>query len=231
MDDIYSFEELIPLPCKIILEGVVQSDNKSTVLSNIEVILLDENQIQLDQITSDKQGKYQFLINCNHKYAILIQNKGFIPVKTSFETTHLQNTFIQNIVLQKDIPVFKIGDDIGKKISILPIYFDLGKSNIRQEAAQELTKIKSVLEEYPTMILEIRSHTDSRDTAENNQILSTKRAESTVNWFIENGISPNRISGKGFGESQLLNHCSDGINCSESEHQLNRRSEFIVTRI
>ena len=230
-DDIYSFQELIPLPCKISIEGILQSDNNSAVLSNSEVILLDENQIQRDKTTSDQEGKYHFLVDCNRKYEILIQKKGFVATKTSFETTHLQHTLIQNIVLQKEIPVFKIGDDIGKKISILPIYFDVGKSNIRKQAAQELTKIKSVLEEYPTMILEIRSHTDSRDTAENNQILSTKRAESTVNWFIENGINPNRISSKGFGESQLLNQCNDGINCSESEHQLNRRSEFIVTRI
>ena len=111
------------------------------------------------------------------------------------------------------------------------IYFDLDKSNIRTEAALDLEKILVVLNENPTMKLDIRSHTDSRATHQYNAALSDRRAKSTIKWLIKNGISPNRLTGKGYGETQLVNKCSDGVNCTEEEHQANRRSEFIITAL
>jgi outer membrane protein OmpA-like peptidoglycan-associated protein len=133
------------------------------------------------------------------------------------------------MVLQRELPPFQIGDDMAQKLALLPIYFDLGKFNIRPDAAAELSKIKKILLEYPSITIEVRSHTDSRDTAENNLLLSEKRSKATVDWFIENSINPNRLSNSGYGESQLLNNCVDGVSCSEEAHQINRRSEFIVT--
>ena len=126
---------------------------------------------------------------------------------------------------------FRVGDDLAQKLALLPIYFDLGKYAIRKDAASELEKIKKVLLEYPTMHIEIRSHTDSRDTFKNNKILSNNRAQFTLNWLVQNGIEMSRLSGIGFGESKLINGCIDNVPCSEVEHQSNRRSEFIVTKI
>ena len=109
------------------------------------------------------------------------------------------------------------------------IYFDLDKSNIRPDAAIDIEKIIDVMKQYPSMIVDIRSHTDSRASKKYNEGLSDRRAKSTVQWLIKNGIAPNRLTGKGYGETQLLNKCADGIECSEEEHQQNRRSEFIIT--
>ena len=124
-----------------------------------------------------------------------------------------------------------IGDDLGKCFNIKMIYFDLDKSNIRIEAAIDLEKILDVLNQNPSMKLDIRSHTDSRQTFKYNEVLSTKRSKSTVNWLIKNGIKADRLSAKGYGETQLVNKCADNVVCTEEEHQLNRRSEFIITAL
>jgi len=111
------------------------------------------------------------------------------------------------------------------------IYFDFDKSNIRREAALDLEKILDVLKQYPVMKLDIRSHTDSRGTFKYNEALSDIRAKSTINWLVKNGVDPSRLIGKGYGENLLVNNCSDGVECTEEEHQLNRRSEFIITAL
>jgi len=79
------------------------------------------------------------------------------------------------------------------------------------------------------MKLDIRSHTDSRASHQYNEALSNRRAKSTIEWLINNGVATNRLTGRGYGETQLVNLCSDGVQCTEEEHQMNRRSEFIIT--
>lgn len=228
MDDIYAFEELISLPCETVLKGIVDVENS---ISTVEVVLLDANLNLIEKSTLDEKGNYDFTVDCAKKYTIQVTSKNFIPEELVVEPTKFAITNLSSIKLKRQPSIFQIGDDLAKKLSITPIYFDLGKSNIRQDAAIELEKIKKVLIENPTITIDIRSHTDSRDTFENNQILSSNRAKSTLNWFIENGIEASRLSGTGFGETQLLNNCTDNASCSEAEHQLNRRSEFIITGI
>lgn len=81
------------------------------------------------------------------------------------------------------------------------------------------------------MTIDIRSHTDSRQTHKYNERLSDRRAKSTLNYMVKNGIDSNRLTAKGYGETQLVNRCSDGVPCSEAEHQQNRRSEFIIVKM
>jgi outer membrane protein OmpA-like peptidoglycan-associated protein/tetratricopeptide (TPR) repeat protein len=229
IDDIYAFTELLPLPCETVLEGIVAKRNSKNLLSNIEIVLLDANANPIAKTNTDEKGFYSFTVTCNQKYEVKIVTKGFISQNLTVEKLFNQTTFLQKIVLQRELPPFQIGDDMAKNLALLPIYFDLGKFNIRPDAAAELSKINKILLEYPSITIEVRSHTDSRDTAENNLLLSEKRAKATVDWFIENTINPNRLSNSGYGESQLLNNCVDGVSCSETAHQINRRSEFIVT--
>ena len=112
------------------------------------------------------------------------------------------------------------------------IYFDLGKFFIRKDAAFELEKVLAVMQEYPKMKIDVRSHTDCRQTAQYNEALSDKRAKSTMAWLVKNGIDASRLTAKGYGESQLVNDCgcepTNQSNCTEEQHQANRRSEFIV---
>ncbi|MEE1964595.1 OmpA family protein [Allomuricauda taeanensis] len=123
---------------------------------------------------------------------------------------------------------FQPGEDLGIVLNLNPIYFDLDKSFIRRDAAVELNKVVGVLKEHPRIKIEIRSHTDSRATHSYNIKLSERRAKSTREYLILNGIDADRLFSKGFGETQLVNECKDGVYCSEEKHQLNRRSEFVI---
>jgi len=124
----------------------------------------------------------------------------------------------------------KIGMDLGEFLNVI-IHFDLDKWNIRKDATIELEKIFQTMQDYPKIKVDVRSHTDSRQTHKYNEKLSDRRAKSTRNWLIQKGISPDRLTAKGYGETQLVNHCADEVTCSEEEHQANRRSEFIITDI
>jgi outer membrane protein OmpA-like peptidoglycan-associated protein len=124
---------------------------------------------------------------------------------------------------------------LAKILDIPIIYFDFDKSDIRYDAEIELQKVIAVLNQYPTMTIDIKSHTDCRGEAAYNQKLSDRRAQSTKQYLIDNGIDAGRLVAKGYGESQLVNDCgcdmANAQQCSEEEHQLNRRSEFIITSI
>lgn len=118
------------------------------------------------------------------------------------------------------------------KIKIGIIYFDLDKSDIRYDAAIELNKVVLLMYQYNTVVIKIESHTDSRANDQYNLELSDKRAKATRDYLISQGVAPERIeSAIGYGETQLLNNCSNGVPCTDAQHQVNRRSEFIITKM
>lgn len=129
----------------------------------------------------------------------------------------------------------EIGGDLAKMLGIKPIYFDLGKYNIRKDAAIELDKIVKVMNENPTMVIELGSHTDCRSSMQFNQTLSSNRAKASAEYIQKRISNPSRIYGKGYGETKLLNDCGcEGTvksNCTEAAHQLNRRTEFIIIKM
>ena len=123
-------------------------------------------------------------------------------------------------------------EDGIKKLKTEMIHFDFDKSYIRKDAAIELDKLVDVMNEYPQMTIKIESHTDSRGAKSYNEYLSDKRAKSTRDYIISKGIDSERIeSAIGYGENRLLNECNGKIRCSEANHYLNRRSEFIITNM
>jgi len=126
---------------------------------------------------------------------------------------------------------FKPGADLAELLKLEIIYFDLDKSFIRSDAEIELQKIIATLKQYPTMTIDVRSHTDCRSTVDYNMLLSEARARNTIKYLIKKGgIDASRLSGRGYGESTLVNNCKNEPDCSEEEHQLNRRSEFIILK-
>lgn len=155
----------------------------------------------------------------------------YITRESTVTTANTDGTSNLPIAIEKAGCKLEVGGDLAKCFGIKVIYFNLNKANITKEAAFELEKILDVMKQYPKLKLDVRSHTDSRQSAVYNQKLSDNRAKATINWLIKNGVNADRLSGKGYGESQLLNNCSDGVDCSEEEHQMNRRSEFIVVSI
>ena len=140
-----------------------------------------------------------------------------------------------NELLSLTIGKVEVGMDLAKMIDIKPIYFDLGKSKIRPDAAIELNKVVAIMKEYPAMIIELGAHTDCRGAAGANLKLSGARAVAAAGYIVKQGINKTRISGKGYGESKLLNSCAcEGKvkpTCSEDEHAKNRRTEFIIVKL
>ncbi len=134
----------------------------------------------------------------------------------------------RNTVVRLPAKQFKPPFEVGKSYVFNNIYYDLDKSNIRPDAAVELDKIYLILRDNPTIKIEISSHTDSRASDEYNMALSQRRATSAVAYLVKKGISRDRMQAKGYGETQLVNKCANGVSCSEAEHQLNRRTEIKV---
>ena len=226
-DDIYKFLETRKLQCIQELNGIITDAQTGAVLAGTKVTLYEGTTIKSTTI-SDSNGYYSFVVECGKTYNVRAEKEEYTTREVSVTIGKLTGKTSLPIALEKSTCKVTIGDDLGKCFGIKMIYFDLDKSNIRMEAALDLEKILDVLNNNPTMKLDIRSHTDSRATHAYNQALSNRRAKSTIDWLVKNGVAKNRLTGKGYGETQLVNRCSDGVSCTEEEHQMNRRSEFII---
>ncbi|MFI0427227.1 MAG: OmpA family protein [Flavobacterium sp.] len=235
-DDIYKFVEQIPLPynCKQIVSGVITDEETKEVLANAKVTLFDEDMKVISDMIANEKGEYKFEeLECEKTYFVRAEKKDYETVETSVVTGSAPGETTAKLPITKRVKQVGVGSDLAKAFDIKIIYFDLDKSNIRPDAALELEKILQVMKQYPTMKVDVRSHTDCRQTAKYNQALSDRRAKSTIAWLVKNGVAADRLTGKGYGESQLVNDCgcepTNESKCSEEEHQANRRSEFIIT--
>lgn len=228
-DDIYRFTEIKKILCQQILKGTTADLETGKTIENAKVTLLDANFNIKDQVVSDANGIYKFAVDCAKNYYVKAEKQDYETKEAAVTIKEQTGETNLDIMLEKRNKPINVGTDLAKTLDIPIIYFDLDKSVIRKDAAFELEKILVVMQQYPKMKIDVRSHTDSRQTVKYNMALSDKRAKSTVQWLIKNGIASDRLTGKGFGESQLVNKCSDGVPCTEKEHQQNRRSEFIIT--
>lgn len=230
-DDIYKFTENKPLSLKSTqsIEIVVLDEKTSEVISNASVILMDELMKQIVEKSTDENKKVTFeSLDSDTKYFLKTTSKGYKTVENPVITEKENGKTLLKVYLTKEVKNIEKGDNLTNKFEINHIYFDLDKWNIRKDAVKDLMKIVEVMKQNPSIKVEIRSHTDSRQTNEYNLKLSQKRAKSTMKWLIKQGINADRLTSKGYGESQLINNCTDGVNCSEEEHQRNRRSDFII---
>ncbi len=228
-DDIYSFERLEPEKVTInAIAGVVTELATGDVMPQQLVELLDENGIKLKEMLSEEDGSFIFEdLEANKKYTIKANREQYFENIQEVSTADRDTTNV--IVAMKRLKEMIAIEDGIKKLKTEMIHFDFDKSKIRPDAAAELDKLIEVMIEYPKMVIKIESHTDSRGNNAYNKYLSDKRAKSTRNYIISKGISADRIqSAIGYGEERLLNNCDGSINCTENEHYLNRRSEFIV---
>jgi outer membrane protein OmpA-like peptidoglycan-associated protein len=165
-------------------------------------------------------------------YNIRIEKDGFLTKTVTFNVLFdKEGRYNVHEYLDISLEKVEVGNDLTDIIDLLPIYFDVNKSNIRPDAAIELDKIVKVMNDNPEMIVELGSHTDARGSAISNQKLSDRRAKSSAQYIKERITNPERITGTGHGESKLVNACSDGVECTELEHQANRRTEFIIVQM
>lgn len=221
-DDIYLVKEI----CSITIQGKVFDKETKDPLPGAQVSLLDENNQLVSQTSAKNDGTYSFVGDCGTQYTVRGVKEGYNPYEKIIETPMLSG------IVDVPLPLERIGpcppNDLGCKLNLQPIYFDFDKSNIRPDAEIELAKILAAMREYPELIIHIESHTDSRGNDNYNMALSERRAQSTLKWLVGKGIDANRLTAKGYGESQLVNQCSNGVPCTSEEHQLNRRSMFII---
>ena len=227
-DDIYKFTEIKKPECKQSLDGYITDKETEEILPNTKLTLFDANMKVLQISVSDEKGYYTFPVVCGNKYFVRGEKLEYESNEGSIEIPKESGESRLPLVLNKRIKKIAVGTDLGKVLEIPIIYFDLDKSFIRKDAAFELEKVLAVMLANPTMKVDIRSHTDSRQTFRYNEALSDRRAKSTRVWLIKNGIAADRLTAKGYGEYQLTNKCADDVECTEEEHQLNRRSEFII---
>jgi len=228
-DDIYKFLETKPIWCEQTLFGVVTDEETKELLPNTKLTLYDDKFNILKETVSDAQAKYEFTeVVCNKKYYVRATREKYETKETPVIIQKESGTTELNIELKLIECKVKIGDDLANCFKINIIYFDLDKWDIRPDAAIDLAKLLDVLEQNPSMKINIRSHTDSRASFDYNKKLSERRAKSTSDWLIKNGIAANRLTSEGLGESELVNKCVDDVPCTEAEHQLNRRSQFII---
>jgi len=230
-DDIYKFLETKRLICEQLLYGEITDLVTKELILDAKISLYDSQFTLVNTTVSDDKGNYTFKVECGKTYNVRAEKPEYTTIEQKVTIAETNGKTYLPITLEKSKCKVTIGDDLGKCFGIKMIYFDLDKSNIRKEAAMDLEKILDVLNQNPTMKLDIRSHTDSRQTFKYNEALSERRVKSTMGWLIKNGIDSSRLTGRGYGETQLVNKCSDGVKCNEEEHQLNRRSEFIITAL
>jgi outer membrane protein OmpA-like peptidoglycan-associated protein/tetratricopeptide (TPR) repeat protein len=231
-DDIYKFLETRELFIEQAIFGVVTDATTNEILPNTKITLLDEKFNPIAETTTDDKGFYEFLkLEPNTKFYLRVEKPEYNTKEVPAITGKEEGRTEVNIELEKTEKPVQPGDDLADIFKINLIYFDLDKWNIRPDAAIDLAKVLDVLEQYPTMKIDIRSHTDSRQTHAYNERLSDRRAKSTMAWLVSKGIAKERLTAKGYGETQLVNKCADGVQCSEEDHQLNRRSQFIITEL
>jgi outer membrane protein OmpA-like peptidoglycan-associated protein len=228
-DDIYSFYVEPPkVVCNQKVQGkIIDSADKKNI-SDATITLSDEKGKTIQSIIVKVDASYTFDIECNKKYQLKASKIGYTDKELEFESTN-ENLKSHNIVMNLLKEEFEAVEE-KIVIKINPIYFNLNSSQIRPDAERELIKVVEVMNRYPDMIIECGSHTDSRSNDKYNMWLSKKRATNTIEYILSKGISKDRISGNGYGESQILNKCTNGVQCSEAQHQLNRRTEFVVIR-
>ncbi|WP_371414547.1 OmpA family protein [Flavobacterium sp. YO12] len=229
-DDIYSFTETRKLLNTQSIDGTVLDKETQGFLAGAKVLVLDEQMNVVKELSTDDKGKFSYDKAESGKTYYIRVSKDEYRTEEQKQYISSENGKIEaKIALEKNIKKLTPGTDLAKVFAIERIYFDLDKSDIRPDAALDISKIIAVLNQHPTMKLQITSHTDSRASKSYNLMLSQKRAQATMDFMVKSGIAKNRLTAKGYGESELVNKCADGVACSEEEHQQNRRSQFIIT--
>ena len=218
-DDVYAVKKIQPI-CDV--EMIVHVENSETgeSIANATVTLSDESGSLIASETTNAEGLVTFNVECD-------KNTNLVVGAEEYEnnTADVSGTKEEQVEVEVKLdPVKKI--IVADRIVLEPIYFDYDKSNITEQGAFELDKLIQIMNNYPDMVINAKSHTDSRGKDKYNKDLSSRRAKSTVEYVISKGIDSSRISGVGMGESEPLSDCGD--DCSEEQHQLNRRSEFII---
>ncbi|MFM2285997.1 MAG: hypothetical protein RLZZ543_1494 [Bacteroidota bacterium] len=201
----------------------VTDEQSNSPVANAKVKLVNKKTNELMEIFTDETGSYETVLVENTAWSLAANRIGYFSTSKSKAEVNAAGSGNR---LVRDLKLLRLKE--GGVIALEGIYYDLAKSDIRPDAAKVLDYVVQVMEENPSMVIELGSHTDARGSDENNLKLSDARAKSAADYIVSKGIASNRISGKGYGETQLKNKCGNGVKCAEALHQENRRTEIKV---
>lgn len=223
---LYENAEIINVYKASISGVVLEEGTEKPIYGALITLYSEDGSADPLSIKTEEDGSYHFTTNYFNSYRIQAEKEGYDTKEDYTEAKKEEQ--VRNFKLKPNTLALIPGNDMSIVLNIQDILFDFDESNIRSEAQLKLEKLITVMEEYPEIKIEIRSHTDSRGSEGYNNALSERRAQSTKKYLVEKGIEEDRLEAKGYGETMLLNECEDGINCSNVKHEQNRRSEFII---
>lgn len=223
---------------KMALVGKVTDSSTGEAISNATVTIFDNVTKKREVYTTDSNGSFRHLMNNkrlneNAVFDIQLEANKYLTVTRTYKRT-LDKEGDYNLSIESNMRMNKIQTGVTKLedlIDVKPIYYDLGSADIRPDAALELDKVIEIMNINPTMQIELGSHTDSRGSDVQNQTLSHLRAENAADYIKKRITNPERIYGRGYGETKLLNRCKNNVQCSDEEHQKNRRTEFKIIKM
>ncbi len=216
-DRIFSFRNL-QLPDTI--RGIARNRINSQPISGVKVTLFHDGEVVSEQTTGDS-GKTKLILEKNTAYRIRFKKEGYekkeydIPKKEREDIIALLNSIELDPKPEKD-----------KVIELSNIYFDYGEAELRPDGKETLNDLYGYMKDHPEARVELSAHTDAQSSAEFNMKLSKRRAQSCYDYLKKKGLSTDRMVAKGYGETRLVNECSDGVECPDEKHQENRRVEI-----
>lgn len=224
VDDLYSFSKME----NFIVEGTVKDLTTNKALPGVKITLYDADGNELESQTTVNAATFSFDLLPNKTYSIKSTKNGYEPFETTFTTNSDSQVTSLSILMESYDSKEEI--IVYDQIELENIYFDFNRWEITPKATVVLDELVSLLKKYPEMEIEIASHTDVRGPAEYNRSLSQKRAASTLEYLVEQGIDRSRLTSEGYGESKPVNKCvREGI-CTDDEYDVNRRSEFTILK-
>jgi outer membrane protein OmpA-like peptidoglycan-associated protein len=218
VDNIYL---AIPI-CHVDVLASITDASSGHSISGATVVLKDSQQNVMTELESNKNGEAQFNLLCKPDYYVSVSKEGYDSM-TMPVTGAKKNTVTVEVSLN---PINEI--ITATEVKLNAIYFEFNKSNITQQGALELDKLVTIMRNYPEMTILVKSHSDTKGSADYNLNLSEARAQSTVQYLISKGIAKERLSAKGMGSKEPKVDCQS--NCTEVEDAQNRRSEFLIIK-
>lgn len=229
-DDIYTVEIR-----EIVLDLLAIVNDENGPLKGANVELFNES---IDTESKSKSNlthnEFNFLLDSDNKYKALITRDGYYPDSVEFNTFGILDDYtVKKTITLKPIPPPVVEPEveivtINQAIRLNNIYYDFDDDKILLDAEKDLMTLFDLMNQYPDMVIELSSHTDSQGLSTYNQKLSQRRAQSATDWLVNKGIAAERIKPVGYGESVILNRCKNGVRCKDDEHRFNRRTEFKI---
>ncbi|MGZ2370671.1 OmpA family protein [Ancylomarina sp. YFZ004] len=207
----------------LFFEGLLVLKEGQSPIEGLTISVQDNQTKEKFELLSDIEGIFSCQLKRETQYKLAYRKESLMSKYDEISTYNLTGNKIH---IREEFDRL----EVGKTFVLENILYDLNKSNIREDAAMELGKLVLIMEDNPSLKIELSSHTDSRGSDAYNLALSQRRAKSAVAFIISKGISKDRVVAKGYGESKLINRCLNGVVCSKAEHQANRRTEIKILR-